>query len=360
MIELLEKYYFGKNESETCKMASTTKIMTAIVVIENCNNLNDIVTISKKSAGTGGSRLGLSTDDKLTVESLLYGLMMRSGNDAAVALAEYISGSIENFSNLMNSKANDLGLTHTHFVTPHGLDNDDHYTTAYELAVITDYALKNETFHNIVNTQNYTITINGYPKSLTNTNELLGILNGVYGVKTGFTNGANRCLVTSCKRGDLDVICVVLGCDTKKDRTQDSIKLINYTFSNFTMINIENKILSDFENWKEEHKNSFTINKGIYSSVNIALDKNMLPYSDMAVNNDNINKISTFITFNSYFEAPLTSNSKIGTLTLKINDIEYFSINIINTSQIRKKSIYDYFTYFLKNYFNCINNVIYM
>ena len=137
------------------------------------------------------------------------------------------------------------------FESPHGLDSDGHYTTAYELALLSDYALKNKTFLQIVGTYNYTISINGHPKSLTNTNELLGNLNGVYGIKTGFTNGANRCLVTACKRNDMDIICVVLGCDTKKLRTSDSIKLIEYTFSNFEYVNIQEKIDTELENWKK-------------------------------------------------------------------------------------------------------------
>ena len=208
-------------------MASTTKIMTCIIVLEN-GNLNDIVEVSKKSAGTGGSRLGLKTGDKITVKDLLYGLMLCSGNDAAVALAEHVGGSIEDFSKLMNDKAAKLNLENTHFVTPHGLDNDEHYTTAYELALLSNYALKNKDFAQIVGTKSYTVTINNYTKTLSNTNELLGTLNGIYGIKTGFTNGANRCLVTACKRGNMDIICVVLGADTKNFRTKDSIKLIEY------------------------------------------------------------------------------------------------------------------------------------
>ncbi len=201
----------------------------------------------KNQLGTGGSRLGLSTNDKITVENLLYGLMMVSGNDAAVALAEFIGGDIDNFASLMNEKAKILGLTSTHFTSPHGLDNDEHYTSAYDLAILTDYALQNKTFSKIVKTQNYTVYINNQPKQLNNTNELLGYLDGVYGVKTGFTNGANRCLVTACKRSDLDIICIVLGCDTKKDRTKDSINLINYVFDNFSMINIKNLIQKEFK-----------------------------------------------------------------------------------------------------------------
>lgn len=146
---------YGKNENEKRKMASTTKIMTAIVVIENAN-LESIVTISQKAAGTGGSRLGLHTNDKVSVKDLLYGLLLCSGNDAAVALAEFVGGDLPGFSNLMNNKVSELGLTSTHFVTPHGLDNESHYTTAYELAKIADYALKNKTFRNIVGTKNHT------------------------------------------------------------------------------------------------------------------------------------------------------------------------------------------------------------
>ena len=174
----------GKNHNQRKKMASTTKIMTSLVVIENCN-LSDTVEISKKAGGTGGSRLGLKTGDKITVNDLLYGLMLCSGNDAAVALAEHVAGSINNFSELMNNKSLELGLTNTHFITPHGLDADEHYTTAYELAILSNYALKNETFAKIVGTKEYTITINNNVKTIRNTNELLGNLNGVYGIKTG-------------------------------------------------------------------------------------------------------------------------------------------------------------------------------
>lgn len=204
-----KKILFGKNEFNKVKMASTTKIMTATIIIENCD-LSQTVIISKKAASTGGSRLGLKANDKITIRDLLYGLLLCSGNDAAVALAETAGGDISSFSQMMNSKAKELGLRNTNFESPHGLDSDKHYTTAYELAILSDYALKNKIFSQIVGTKNYTVTINGYPKTLSNTNELLGNLNGVYGIKTGFTNGANRCLVTSCKRNEMDIICVVL------------------------------------------------------------------------------------------------------------------------------------------------------
>ena len=248
---LSKNIIYGKNEFNKVKMASTTKIMTATIIIENCD-LNKTVEVSKRAAGTGGSRLGLKTGDKITIKDLLYGLMLCSGNDAAVALAENCSGSIPEFSNLMNNKAKELGLNNSHFESPHGLDSDNHYTTAYELAILSDYALQNKTFNNIVSTKQYTVTINEYPKTLSNTNELLGNLLGVYGIKTGFTNGANRCLVTACKRDDMDIICVVLGCDTKKFRTQDSIKLIEYAFNSYTRVNIEETIKKTEDQQQED------------------------------------------------------------------------------------------------------------
>ena len=340
---------YGKKENEMCKMASTTKIMTAIIVLEN-SKLDDIVTISKKSACTGGSRLGLSTDDKISVNDLLYGLMMKSGNDAAVALAEHIAGNIQNFALLMNNKANELNLLSTNFETPHGLDSDNHYTTAFDLAMLADYALQNEQFSKIVKTKTYTIMINGYPKTISNTNELLGNFEGIYGVKTGFTNGANRCLVTSCKRNDLDVICVVLGCDTKKDRTGDSVKLLNYIFNNYCVLNVQDLSSKKFEEWKINHKNSFFVNKGNSQYVDTYLDINSIPFAKIAVKKSDVQNISIKIDFNTILEAPVLKKTEIGRLSLNIDGTQYFSIKIFSNSDIRRKNIFEYIMYIFKNY----------
>ena len=338
---------FGKNENEKRKMASTTKIMTAIIVIEK-SNLEDIVTVSKKAASTGGSRLGLHTDDKISVLNLLYGLLLCSGNDAAVALAEYVGGDVSHFANLMNSKTSELGLTSTHFVTPHGLDNDDHYTTAYELALITNYALKNETFRNIVGTKNYNVSINGYSKNLSNTNELLGNLDGVYGVKTGFTNGANRCLVTSVKRNNMDLICIVLGADTKKDRTKDSCQLIEYAFQNYKMVDIKEKILNEFTNWKICNSSSFVVEKGSSNIVDIVLED--LPYNFLPVNCNHINDISIYIYCNTTFKAPLPANTSIGYITVCSDNKTVLTLNIYNSNHIPSKSCFKFFYTMIKNY----------
>ncbi len=261
-----------------------------------------------------------------------------------------LGGSIEAFADKMNQKAKTLNLSSTHFVTPHGLDDDNHYTSALDLAILTDYALRNETFSKIVKTKVYTIILNGYPKTLSNTNELLGRLDGIYGVKTGFTNGANRCLVTACKRGDLDIICVVLGCDTKKHRSLDSIKLINYTFDNYSLVNIKDIINNNFEIWSNSHKKSFTVSKGISQDLELCLDTSDFSFSHLAVNNEDLEKISTSVSFQSYFNAPLQKNSKIGKIILEIDGTPYLSVGILNNNTINKKRYYDYIFYVLKNY----------
>lgn len=347
----------GKNENQKKKMASTTKIMTALVVIEHVN-LSDIVEISKKAASTGGSRLGLKTGDKITISDLLYGLMMRSGNDAAVALAEYVAGSISDFANLMNEKANSLGLSNTHFVTPHGLDEDEHYTTAYELALLSNYAMNNEIFAKIVGTKNYTITVNGYPKVLTNTNELLGVLNGVYGIKTGFTNGANRCLVTCCKRSNMDIICVVLGADTKKYRTTDSVKLIEYTFNNFTYVNIEEILSNYFEIWKREKFHTITIAKGVSNHLDITFEE--LPYSSIPIRNDLIDKLHVYINYESNLNAPIIKGTSIGTMTLELEGTTIYYSNIFINTDIERKNVFDYLYYFYQNFSNIFNSILEM
>lgn len=306
---------YGKNEKNQVKMASTTKIMTATIVLENAS-LDQTAEVSKKAAGTGGSRLGLKTGDKITIRDLLYGLMLCSGNDAAVCLAENVAGSVAEFSNLMNAKAQDLGLFNSHFESPHGLDSNEHYTTAYELALLSDYALKNSTFLTIVGTKNYTVTINGHPKTLSNTNELLGNLNGIYGIKTGFTNGANRCLVTACKRGNMDLICVVLGADTKSFRTKDSVKLIEYAFKTYEYFHVKDFVTNYISNWQKDNTNFFSIEKGISNSLAIKTDSYLENCSILPIKKDLIPNIKATITMEACLLAPVKQGDCLGKVEL--------------------------------------------
>lgn len=329
---------YGKNENDVRAMASTTKIMTATLLIEN-GDLSQTVEVSKRAANTGGSRLGLKTGDKITLNDLLYGLMLCSGNDAAVQIAEAVGGSVEGFAEMMNNKAKELGLENTSFVTPHGLDENGHHTTAYELAVLTDYALNNPTFAKVVNTKYYTVTINGKPKDLSNTNELLGYLQGVNGVKTGFTNNALRCLVTSTLRNDFNIITVVLGADTRKIRTSDSIKLIEYAYENYEQIDIASLVENEYEKWKENYK--IEINKGIRNEVQTRLGEQK--YKMYPVKKSGKDNIQIEISDINYVEAPLLENTKLGYIDVKIDGKTIYTVDIFSSEEVRKKDIKDYF-----------------
>jgi len=265
--------------------------------------------------------------------------MLCSGNDAAVQIAISVAGSVENFANLMNQKAIELGLQNTHFVTPHGLDKDGHYTTALELAILTDYALNNSKIAEVVNTASYTVTINGYPKALSNTNELLGYLNGVNGVKTGYTSKAGRCLVTSVKRDDMNIITVVLGADTRKIRTQDSIKLIEYAYKNYKLINVEELVQSEYEAWCKINAKRIKVNKGVIRTPEIYREERKYTQYPLRENEN----ITIDTTATTKFEAPLDSNTEVGKIIVQKGDIVIDEISIKTAETVKRKGVLNYF-----------------
>lgn len=235
-----KRVLYEKAAYEEVPNASTTKILTAIVIVETCP-LEEVVEIGPNAVKVTGSKVKFREGDTITVGDLLKGMLLCSGNDAAVALAEYRSGSVEAFCEEMNEKAQEIGAMHTHFVSPHGLDAEEHYSTAYDLALLADYALQIPELACIFDKTTETITISGVPRTIFTTNEMLYQYPNSNGVKTGYTGKAGRCLVTSAKNDDgWQLISVVLGCDTKNFRTQDSTKLLNYGFQNYHFVNIGN------------------------------------------------------------------------------------------------------------------------
>ena len=218
---------YEKDADQRSLIASTTKIMTALVICEQCNVL-DRVRIPKEAVGIEGSSMYLCEGEVLTVQELLYGLMLRSGNDAAVALAIYCGGTVEGFAELMNDKAHRLGLTGTHFVNPHGLDNPNHYSTARDLAVLAAYAMENPIFAQTVSTK----TVTTGNRTLQNHNKLLWQVDGADGVKTGFTKAAGRILVSSCTRQGRRLVAVTIndGNDWADHKT-----LLESGFSGFSL-----------------------------------------------------------------------------------------------------------------------------
>ena len=208
---VLKKVLACSNMHSRKAMASTTKIMTALIACELCD-LTQTVTVTDKMIACEGSSIGLQVGDEISYKDLLYGLMLESGNDAALCLAISISGSEKAFSMLMNEKAKSLGMKNTNFVTCNGLDDRLHYSSAFDLALLTATAMQNDIFHSIVSTKVYTATYNNEEKKRTyyNHNRLLSTLNGCEGVKTGFTKKSGRCLVSSCKRNGVRLIAVTL------------------------------------------------------------------------------------------------------------------------------------------------------
>lgn len=225
------------NEEEIRPMASLTKIITCITVIENYDVTKEI-RIRKEWTGVEGSSVYLKEDEVLTVEELLYGLMLRSGNDCAVSLACSLSGSIENFAQKMNELAFKVGAINSSFKNPHGLDCEGHYTTAKDLAFITAYAMKNELFRKIVSTKKINIGNGENARTLYNKNKLLTNYEYATGVKTGYTKKAGRCLVSSSSKNEFNLICVVLNCGPMFERSQE---LLNSSYSNYKRIKLLSK-----------------------------------------------------------------------------------------------------------------------
>ena len=235
---------YSYNENIKKYMASTTKILTALVIIENCD-LNEVVDVKKQTTGIEGSSIYLEAGEKLTVKELLFGLMLRSGNDCAETLAVHCSKNITNFAKLMNETAKKIGATNSNFINPHGLHDDNHYTTAYDLALISCYAMKNDTFREIVGTKSVVIphTTKNTTRLLINKNKILKEVDGATGIKTGYTKKAGRCLVSSAKRNGVEFVCVVLDCPSM---FQTSKTLLNNCLNNYKQYKIidKNEILT--------------------------------------------------------------------------------------------------------------------
>nr|WP_237446431.1 D-alanyl-D-alanine carboxypeptidase family protein [Shimazuella alba] len=222
---------FAKNADKEMKIASLTKIMTALVAIEQ-SKIDSMVTVGPNAVGVEGSSIYLKKGEKIPLEHLLYGLMLRSGNDAATAIAEHVGGSVDGFVYLMNQKASFLGLEHTHFMNPHGLDQADHYSSAKDLAILTSYALKNPTFRQIVKTQIKTLDWPNldWDQKFYNKNKLLSLYPWADGVKTGFTKQARRTLVTSATKEGNQLVAVTLN---DGNDWNDAIDMYNYGFANY-------------------------------------------------------------------------------------------------------------------------------
>ncbi len=247
-----------KNGDMPLPMASTTKILTAIMVIDDCD-LREEVTIPQAAQGVEGSSVYLRAGEKYTVEDLLYGLMLRSGNDCAVALALHHSGSIEAFAQKMNEKAALLGASDSYFCNPHGLPAKGHHTTARDLSLIACYAMENQTFEKIVSAKYYA------RHNWQNKNKMLWNFDGAIGVKTGFTVNAGRCLVTSAERNGMKLVCVVLNSPQMYER---SAELLNEAFDDYAIAELCDKS-KPYEGFKLNHSFSYPLTKSEQEKISM-------------------------------------------------------------------------------------------
>lgn len=328
---------FAKNPHQRLPQASTTKMMTCLLVIEN-GDLDKEVKISKYAAETGESSIWLEEGEVLTREDLLYALMLASANDAAVALAESVAGSEEKFVELMNKRARELKLNNTHFINPHGLDADGHYSSAYDLALLAREGLSNELFSSVVTTMERCVPWSGHPwdRYLYNRNRLLTTYKGARGVKTGYTSNAGLCLVGAAQRGKLKLISAVMNSPNVYDDTQ---KLLDYGFSKFEAVVVEeSKQVPDVK-----------VKKGTKTSVRIMPEREVV----VAVLPEEKEQLSFKLEIPDQLEAPVKMGEVVGKGKVFLNAKELTEIDYMAQEAVpRKPPIWTRFFNWLKSIFS--------
>jgi D-alanyl-D-alanine carboxypeptidase (penicillin-binding protein 5/6) len=319
------KVLYSKDANERRYPASTTKIITLITALEY-GNLDDDVIASPNAATTEGSSLWLSPGEQLKLRDMLYGIMLVSGNDATVAVAEHISGSVEDFAKLMTQKAHSIGAVNSNFVNTSGLPDERHYTTAYDLAKITAYGYKNPLFAQIVSTKHKIIPWPGkdHDRDLYNENRMLWLYDGANGVKTGNTDAAGRCLVSAASRNGIQLVAVVLDSERMWD---DSISLLDYGFAQLKPVAVINK--SDI-------LKTVKIQEGKTSNVKLlAANDIVIPMSD-----NEQDKFTTVIEAPASINAPITAGQKMGTVKVLYNNIEVANTDLVADQSIERKSFF--------------------
>lgn len=314
---------YGKNENKKLPMASTTKIMTLIIALENAN-MDDIVIVSKKASKAPKVKMNLKEGEKVKLEFLLYALMLESSNDAAIAIAEHVGGSVEVFCEMMNQKALELGAINTNFESPNGLDNGlEHYSTPYDMALISTYALQNEMAMNIMNTKTISFESDIKTYSFKNRNRLLNEYVGANGGKTGFTNKAGQCFVGMAKRGDMQLVTVVLASgwgDTGKERKwSDTKKLLDYGFNNYEYVTIKEKGI-----YPVDEINIINARIDKINSIYEVTEDIILPLNDSEKENLYLEK-----KYLNELEAPVSKREKIGKVSILVKEEKIMDLNII-------------------------------
>ncbi|SMC58161.1 D-alanyl-D-alanine carboxypeptidase family protein [Sporomusa malonica] len=319
------KVLYEKNAEERRYPASTTKIMTLITALEY-GKLDDVVTTSANAASTDGSSLWLTQGEQLKMLDMLYGIMLVSGNDATVAVAEHMSGSVEKFATLMTNKAHAIGAVNSNFTNTSGLPDERHYSTAYDLAKITAYGYKKPLFTQIVSTEHKVVPWPGkdHDRDLYNENKMLWLYDGANGVKTGYTDAAGRCLVSAANRNGIQLIVVVLDSEHMWD---DSIKLLDYGFTQLKQVPVINR---------NDILKTVKIKDGKTGDIKlIAANDISVPMAE-----SEHDKFSTVIDAPNKLDAPITSGQKVGTVKVMYNNVEVASSDLVADRSVDRKSFF--------------------
>lgn len=338
---------YDLNKDERLAPASMTKLMTMLLIMESIDegkiNLDDKVLISKNAASMGGSQVFLEENSEIEVEQLLKGIAIASGNDAAVAMAEYIAGNTEEFVNMMNNKVEELGLKNTNFVNVHGLDAENHYSSAYDMSQIAIELLKYEKILEYTSLyEEYLVKPDGTKTWLVNTNKLVRFYEGVDGLKTGFTTNAKYCLTATGKKNNIRFVTVVMGVDTSEHRSVDTTSMLNYGFTNYKLNGIINK---------DDIVGEIDIKKGIIDKGSVSTIRNVY---DLVKQNQNKNY--SFVMNLNKITAPVTKGDVVGSMEIiddsgKVVDI----VEVVINESIDK---HNFFTLFIENFKNIINGYL--
>lgn len=330
---------YEKNAHTRLAPASTTKILTAIIAIES-GRLDEEVKVSARAAGTAGSSMHLQIGQKILLRELVTGLMMRSGNDAAVAIAEYLAGSVEDFVIMMNSKAQSLGAYNSHFRNPHGLTAAGHYSSAFDLAWLARYAMLNPLFADIVSTRETSIDWfdqrgREHDQNLKNTNKLLWMLEEADGVKTGTTGEAGPCLVSSATRDNQKLIAVVLH---DHARWYDSMILLKWGFTNFKLFDYAAQ---------GDVVNTIPVEQGLTSEI----DAIVADQAALVVDANNYAAVTVEVDLPETIKAPVYQGQKIGEIVFFINEKAVKTVDIVAAQEVEERTPVRIFLNHLTNWF---------
>jgi len=319
---------YENNPDERLPIASVTKVMTMLLIMEAVDsgkiNLDDMVTVSENAMSYGGSTMFLETGEQLTVNDMLKGIAVASANDGCVAMAEHLAGSESAFVDMMNEKAKKLGMENTHFMNTNGLDEDDHYSSARDVAIMSRELMKHETIFNY--TSIWMDTLRGGKFQLANTNKLIRFYDGANGLKTGSTSKALCCLSAAAKRNDMQLIAVVLGAPTSAERFASAKSLLDYGFANYA---VNTQITAGDEVQK------IAVEKGVDKEVDVVAGDSC----STLVKKGQEDNITKEIKIDEAITAPIEAGQKIGTMTISRDGEVIADIDLNASSAVEKKGI---------------------